>query len=59
MRIIKVEKCHECPYHEGEWNRKNQNYDMRCKKFNFHIVSGDVESLRNEPIPSKCNLEKR
>jgi hypothetical protein len=58
MKIIKVMKCYECPYHEAEWNRQNQNFDMECKIFHFHIVSGDIKILYEQPIPEKCELAK-
>lgn len=57
MKIIKVNNCYECPYHETEWNRGNQNWDMRCKEFGFYIVSGKAEILYDHPIPNDCGLE--
>jgi hypothetical protein len=58
MKVIKISTCYGCPYNEAEWNRKNQNYDMRCKKFYFDIISGNDEVIKNEPIPNKCGLEE-
>lgn len=58
MKIIKINTCYECPYHETEWNRKNQNFDMRCQKFRFDIISGENEIIENKAIPDRCELEE-
>jgi len=58
MKIIKVNCCHECPFHETEWNRGKQNWDMWCKKFKFLIGNGDGSSLHELPIPKDCELEE-
>lgn len=59
MRIIRVYSCYDCPFSESDWNRKNQDYDMRCSKLARNLGSGkDSKTLTEIPCPQDCPLEE-